>query len=150
MDAPRDRVLHAGGPARKGNARLADLLPRLDGRRQVDVELVCRCDDPRPGSWGNPGVRRDRGRNPLRIQRRWRASRALDPEHRHAAPQAALDVRVRAEGNQCVAAGLRRSFLLELDPTAALGVPTASPFGGWYARATERAGRRGLAGVAAP
>src|ERR1700737_3726232 len=127
MDASGARVLTAGRPAREGDARASDLLPRLDGCRAVDIEFVRRRDDTRPGSWCDAGLRCHRGGDAFRLHRPWRSARAVDPEPRHAPAQAAADVRVRIEGDQCLAAGLRRSFFLEPDPAAALGVPNFPP-----------------------
>src|SRR5207245_8753444 len=58
------------------------------------------------------------------------------------ATQAALDVRIRTQRHQCLAAGVRRSVILESDPGAPLGVPVSGPPSG------EGGGRRVAAGAA--
>ncbi len=60
----------------------------------------------RPGSWRDAGPRCDRGGDAFRLHGPRDPARALDPEPRDPAAQAAADVRVRVERDQCLAVGL--------------------------------------------
>src|SRR5437660_11191816 len=120
MDASGPGVLDAGGAAGEGDAGPADLLPRLDRHWISDLQLLCGCNDPGAAARRHRGVRSDPRGDALRLRRVRCPPRALDPEPRHTAAEAAPDVRVRPQGHQCLAAGVRRSVVLEPDPAAAI------------------------------
>src|SRR5438270_13199717 len=100
MDAQGARVLSPGRATGEGNHWPADVLPRLDGRRGADLELIRRCDDPGPAARGDAHVRSNRRGDAFWLRRVRCASRAVDPEHGDATTQVTADVRIRPQGDQ--------------------------------------------------